>query len=94
MEILGFNFSGDKKSNNAEFLQNFWEGFDLSRIFEGKVTKLFFLAAFLSMLPTFLFRFLMSQTKIEKLCSFIDFHSSHKIERLKTQETVKEELLN
>ena len=42
MEILGFNFSGDKKSNNAEFLHNFWEGFDLSRIFEGKVTKLFF----------------------------------------------------
>ena len=42
MKILGFNFSGDQKSNNAEFLQNFWGGFDLSRIFEGKVTKLVF----------------------------------------------------
>ena len=28
------------------------------------------------MLPTFLFRFLMSQTKIEKLRFFIDFHGS------------------
>ena len=42
MKILGFNFSGDQKSNNAEFSQNFWGGFDLSRIFEGKVTKLVF----------------------------------------------------